>query len=219
MNKGCSWALCWAALLGLLVIAGCKASAPGSTSTETHGLVNEYDAEGALISTANYKKGSLHGRFSRFYPSGVVRESGKYKRGKRVGKYTYYYESGAVESWSTYRNGRQIGPAEVYHYNGKLAAKGSYEWCACVETVVTDSVAVLAPDASWPLEQSAYDPASCRAGNWIFYDSLGNATRQLKFLAGYRVIIDAQTEPGLGIVLIESTQEIVLDSTDYRNQL
>jgi antitoxin component YwqK of YwqJK toxin-antitoxin module len=87
---------------------------------KTEGLWKEYDMNGKLVSTGNYKNSKPDGVFIDYFGNGDIQKKTHYKNGKEHGKSITYDRDGKVKAKQNYvdgkQDGKQEGPAHIFGY-------------------------------------------------------------------------------------------------------
>src|SRR5690349_19538112 len=79
------------------------------------GFYNDFDSQGTLVRTTEYKSGRPNGRIRSFYDDGRIRNMGTNLNGRLEGMMQGYYPDGKLQFKGFYRAGKMHGVAYSYY--------------------------------------------------------------------------------------------------------
>jgi antitoxin component YwqK of YwqJK toxin-antitoxin module len=111
----------------------------GFRNGNPHGVHREYDEEGNVSKSREYKDGIMlaeggwvdqegrrQGNWTEYYITGEKRSEGAYENGLRVGKWTYFHRNEKVEQTGRYSRGEPDGLWTWYYDTGMLRKEEVY---------------------------------------------------------------------------------------------
>ena len=134
---------------------------------EIDGVVELYNACGALREKLLYANGKRHGKGTSYFSSGKVMQEYTYDNDELTGTFTNYYETGAVRNKATYALGKAEGVYVEYFANGKVSSTGSYK-----NGEVNGIWKYY--HANGRLNRTGNFTNGTATGEWTFYDVRGN---------------------------------------------
>ena len=108
----------------------------------------QFNEDGKVVFTENYKNDLLHGKKTIYFPPN--KETGKverinsiliYEEGKPEGEFIEYFEFGGTRMSGTYKNGLKQGVWNEYQPTGKLLVSNRYKdgvkhgWCSAYDVM------------------------------------------------------------------------------------
>lgn len=91
------------------------------------GVVEQFDADGVLITRNQYEEGLRHGDCRRWYSDGTLESVREYRENRKHGQHAGWFEKGQKKFLMHFDRGRYIGQRKEWYVSGQLFAIFQYE--------------------------------------------------------------------------------------------